>query len=228
MNSSQLLQARKNKRWEQLEAAEKLGVSQSYLSLLETGKRAITQNLSHRAAKIFELSPTFLPIEEIANRTVTAKNEDLAVDLGTLGYPKFALLKSNQKKNPLEVLFTALKTENLESRSVEALPWLIFVYSDMDWENLFKLVKTNDLQNKLGFVLTLARKLAERIQDQAKTEFLKKKEVELSQSRLFRQSLFSLNQTEPERIWLKFNRSKEAKFWRVLSDLEVKHLDYVK
>jgi transcriptional regulator with XRE-family HTH domain len=226
MNSSQLLQARQNKHWEQIETAEKLGVSQSYLSLLESGKREITKKISHRAIKIFRLSACALPIEKNLDETIVGKNDELTKDLGTLGYPKFAFLKSNVNKNPLEVLFLSLKTENLESRLVEALPWLVFTFSDLDWETLFKLVKINDLQNKLGFVISLARKSAERLKDRSKMEFLCKKELELSNSRLFQEAVFSQNLTETEKKWLKNNRSKDAKFWRVLSDLEIKHFDY--
>jgi transcriptional regulator with XRE-family HTH domain len=227
MNSSQLLQARQNKNWEQIETAEKLGVSQSYLSLLETGKREITKKISHRAVKVFGFSPVALPIERNLDELFSTKNDELAKDLGTLGYPKFAFLKLNLKKNPLEVLFVALKAENLESRLVEALPWLVFTYADLDWEKLFKLSKINDLQNKLGFVICLARRLAEQLKDQQKVVFLREREVELSNSRLFQESAFSRNLTETEKKWLKNNRSKEAKFWRVLSDLEVKQLDQV-
>jgi transcriptional regulator with XRE-family HTH domain len=228
MNSSQLLRARQNKNWEQIETAEKLGVSQSYLSLMETGKREITKRVSLRAIKVFGFPPTALPIERNFDESVSIKNDEIAKDLGTLGYPKFAFLKSRRKKNPLEVLLLALKTENLESRMVEALPWLIFTYSELDWEKLFKLVKINDLQNKLGFVICLARKLAENLKDMDKVQFLLKKESELSNSRLFQESIFNCNLTETEINWVKNKRSKEAKFWRILSDLEVKHLDYEK
>lgn len=228
MNGSQLLQARQNRNWEQIETAEKLGVSQSYLSLLETGKREITKKISLRAVKLFGFSPTALPIESKFEELVSVKNDELAQDLGTLGYPKFAFLKSKKTKNPLEVLFLALKIENLESRLVEALPWIIFTYSDLDWEKLFKLIKINDLQNKLGFLLCLAREIAERLKDGQKVEFLREREAELAKSRLLQETSFSRNLTETEKKWLKTNRSADAKFWRVLSDLEVKHLDYAK
>lgn len=225
MNSGELLQARQNKRWEQMETAERLGVSQSYLSLLETGKRKITKKLSLRAVKVFGLAATALPIEKNLAETASGRNDELAKDLAALGYPKFAHLKMNHKKNPLEVLFLALKTNDLESRLVESLPWLVFTYTELDWENLFKLVKINDLQNRLGFIVCLARKLAEKAKNKQKTVFLKEKENQLAKSRLYLEDVFNLNsQTETEKKWLKNNRSQEAKFWRVLSDLEVKHL----
>lgn len=227
MNEAELLQARQNKRWEQIETAEKLGISQTYLSLLETGKRKITRKISLRAVKVFGLAPTALPIDCDLNENVAGRNKDLVKDLGTLGYPKFAHLKSDRKKNPLEVLFLALKTEDLESRVAEALPWLVFTYIELDWDYLLRLVKVNDLQNRLGFIVTLARKLAEKVKDKHKADVLREKETQLSKSRLYLEDAFNLKSlTETEKKWLQDNRSKEAKFWRVLSDLEVKHLDY--
>lgn len=227
MDGAVLLEARQNKRWEQVETAEKLGVSQPYLSLLEAGKRKITGKISRRAVKVFGLAPTALPLEQELEETLPGKNEELAGDLGTLGYPNFAHLGSGRQKNPLEVLVSALKTEDLESRLVEALPWLVFSYPEMDWEELFRSVKLNDLQNRLGFVVCLARQLAEKAEDEHRSQILKEKEDRLAGSRLYREDAFNLRSlTETEKKWLKSHRSKEAKYWRVLSDLEVKHLDY--
>ena len=45
----------------------------------------------------------------------------LANDLASLGYPGFAYLESNSKKNPEEVLLSALSSDCLESRAAEAL-----------------------------------------------------------------------------------------------------------
>ena len=229
MNGGELLQARKNRQWEQQETAEKLGVSQSYLSLLERGKRKISKKLSLHAIKVFQLNPTALPIERNLDEPVYTSNEDLARDLAALGYSQFAYLKSTKKKNPLEVLFLALKSENLESRLVEALPWLVFTYSEMDWGKMFMLAKLNDLQNRLGFVLSVAGKLADKKKDKRKAEFLREKEMRLAKSRLYLEDAFNPKSlTETEKKWLKDNRSKEAKFWRMLSDLEIKHLEYGK
>ena len=53
MNGQQLVESRLNKGLEQKEAADLLGVSQPYLSLLESGKRKLTRKL---AEKVFSSS----------------------------------------------------------------------------------------------------------------------------------------------------------------------------
>jgi hypothetical protein len=52
----------------------------------------------------------------------------LATELASLGYPGFAYLKSRGKKNPAEVLLSALSSNHLEARLVEALPWILLKY----------------------------------------------------------------------------------------------------
>ena len=83
-----------------------------------------------------------------------------------------------------------------------------------------------DLQNCLGFVVTLARQLAKKVNDKVKEKSLSVVEKKLENSRLFRETVFS-EMTKAEKKFLKTNRPKEAKYWRVLSDLTVSHLDYV-
>ncbi|MGI8784385.1 MAG: hypothetical protein ACR2L2_12135 [Acidobacteriota bacterium] len=55
-----------------------------------------------------------------------------------------------------------LQTPNLETRLTEALPWVVFHYPDLDCGWLLERVKVDDLQNRLGFVLMLGHKVAER------------------------------------------------------------------
>ncbi|MBI3636606.1 MAG: helix-turn-helix transcriptional regulator, partial [Candidatus Rokubacteria bacterium] len=44
-----------------MEAAERLGVSQPYLAMLERGQRPMTPKLVQRAAKVYGLAPTAVP-----------------------------------------------------------------------------------------------------------------------------------------------------------------------
>ena len=228
MVGEQLLQARQNRNWEQAEAAEKLGISQSYLSLLETGKRAITRPLANRAIKLYNLPPTALPIQTLPERLAKAQEGNLASKIAALGYPKLAHLKKNTpKKNPAEVLLTALSADDLDSRLVEALPWIAAKYADLDWKETIKIAKINDLQNRLGFIVNVARRLVERTLDIEKTNKLRLAEETLAYSRLYREdTLCHASMTQAERKWLATNRSAEAEFWRLLTDLTPEHLDY--
>src|SRR5207244_6034773 len=82
----------------------------------------------------------------------------ISEDLATLGYPGFAYLKSHgRRRNPYEVVLAALAQRNLEARLVEALPWLLARYADTDTRWLEDHAKIQGLQNRLGFVVTMAR-----------------------------------------------------------------------
>jgi transcriptional regulator with XRE-family HTH domain len=226
MNGFQLAQSRLSKGLEQQEAAEMLGVSQGYLSLLENGKRKLNQKLAEKAVKVFRLSPEQLPVTENWEDLPKANNHELAESLATLGYPKFSHLKKGKLNNPAQILFSALQNENLDSRIVESLPWLVFTFPELNWESLTKYAKIFDFQNRLGFVVNLARQLAEKVGDKSKREVLLTVENNLEKSRLLQEVALS-KITETEKAYLKTNRPKEAKYWRVLSDLSVSHLDYV-
>jgi hypothetical protein len=85
----------------------------------------------------------------------------LASDLGALGYPGYAYLQG-QARNPAEVLFDALDRRDLDARLVEALPWLPLQYPNMDWDWLTMQAKVHNRQNRLGFVVALALRVAKK------------------------------------------------------------------
>ena len=156
------------------------------------------------------------------------KTEDaLAADLAALGYPGFSHLKGRRKKNPAQVLLSALSAQNLNSRLTEALPWVLLRYPDLDWQSLVKEVKVRDLQNRLGFLTSVARRLAEKQGDTDKAKWLRLKESSLERSRLvLEDTLCHDSLTHAERQWLDTARSDEAKYWRLLTDLKPDHLSY--
>lgn len=153
--------------------------------------------------------------------------DTLASDLASLGYPGFAYLKPKRGKNPGQVLLSALSSNCLESRFAEALPWLVLNYPNLDWPTLIDAAKAKDLQNKLGFVTCLARKVAERRGQMDTADYLRSKERDLERFRLIVEDTFCNDSlTQAERRWLETNRTDEAKYWRVLSDLSAEHLSY--
>ncbi|MGH7362537.1 MAG: hypothetical protein ACREJ7_08890 [Candidatus Methylomirabilales bacterium] len=156
--------------------------------------------------------------------------ETLANDLAGLGYPGFAYLRPRnwKPKNPSDVLLGALAQDDLEARLVEALPWLVVKYWPLNREWLVREAKLRDLQNRLGFVVSLARRLAERAGDERKGWALNELETELERSRLVREdTLCKASLPEPERRWLADNRPEEAKRWNVLTDWTVDALRYL-
>src|SRR6202167_3315687 len=183
MKSQELKQARHHRGWTQEEAASHLGVTQSYLNLLENGKRRLTSKVVRRTVSVYGLSPEVLPLEEdfVPVRT----NDDQLVEwLARLEYPGFAYLKTHApRKNPYEVLLTALGQTSLDGRVAEALPWVAMKYGRPDtW--LVETARKFNLQNQLGFVVRLGRGVAESESDNARSKVLGNLEETLQEASL--------------------------------------------
>ena len=233
MTGMELKSARRRKGWNQQRAAARLGVSQPYLSLLEKGERPMPEGLARKATTVYGLSPVALPLRA-SQPTLQAANEDeLATDLATLGYPGMSHLKSVRrrkawrKKNPAEVLASAMQVGDLDSRLTEALPWVLLEFPELDWQWLVSTAKLSDLQNRLGFLTSVARRLAEKRGDNDKAKLLAQRESLLKRSRLAREdTLCHESLTKAERNWLRDRRPDEAKHWGLLTDLSPEHLSY--
>lgn len=229
MNGERLKLGRKRVGWTQAEAARRLGVSQPYLSLLERDARKVPPPLARRAASLYGLPPTVIPLPQWAYRPGPTDAQTLAEALAALGYPGFSYLHSRRKRNPAEVLLLALAQENLEARLVEALPWVVLEYSDLDWEWLFQRAKQHNLQNRLGYVLHLARRWAEASPEhQSKASLFAERESALEQARLAREdTLCHESLSEAEKAWLRQGRPVAAQHWNLLTDLTAEHLRHV-
>jgi transcriptional regulator with XRE-family HTH domain len=217
MNSEQLKRARLDRGWNQQEAADRLGVTQAYLSMLESGRRSTTR-LSRKLMQVYGLSPTVLPVQEVREN---ATPDFLAHELASLGYPGFAHLRKRAKKaNPADFLLTALTQRNLEARVAEGLPWLVWRYPDMDFNWLVPQARMRNLQNRLGFTVTLARRANG-------NKSLQVPEQSLAESKLEKEDSFCRELNEVERRWLQEHSSVEARQWNLLSDLRPDTLRYV-
>ena len=224
MATSWLKAVRRQKGWTQRETAEKLGVSQPYLSLLEQGRRPFTKRLLSKLQQHFDVPATELHVEA-PRPNVSA--QQVAEALGALGYPGFAYLRRGARWHPAQVLLTALQQPNLEARLAEALPWVVLHYSDLNWNWLFERAKVKDAQNRLGFVLTLTRQLAERTGDRTLALKLLGLEQQLDRARLAKEdTLGRESMTVAERRWLHDKRTPEAQHWNLLTDLVPEHLPY--
>jgi hypothetical protein len=98
----------------------------------------------------------------------------------------------------------------------------------MEWKSLVNAAKLKDLQNRLGFLTALARRMAEKSGDAKKAVEFRRRENALERSRLVREdTLCRANMTDAEKRWLLQNRSEEAAHWNILSNLSAEHLNYV-
>lgn len=230
MTGHQLSQYRKERKRTQVQAARALGVSQTYLSLLEAGKRPLTGRLQRKAARVFDLSPTQVPAQFASGVLRALTDDQLAHDLADLGYTGFSHLKRRRarRKNPADVLLSALNAPKRDARLVEALPWLVLNFPDMKWNEVSRAAMAYGLQNRLGYVTNVARRVAERKRQYDTASKLKKHEAELEHSLLAREdTLCNETMTRAERNWLAQNRPEEAKHWHLLTDLSPHHLSHV-
>lgn len=227
MTGHKFKEYRLKKGWTQVKAAMHLDVSQPYLALLERGKRKVPEKLTRKAVRVYGVSPAALPTNPSPVRQV--EDDKLARELAALGYPGFAYMKGGWKRNPVEVLLTALAKPNLEARQVEALPWVLLNYPDMDRNELVAHARSESLSNKLGFVVSLAKQVAEKLDpvDSPRPLWLSQLEKDLSASRLLAEgTLCQDSLSTREREWLRENRPKEAEYWNLLTKWKPEHLTY--
>lgn len=223
MSGEALCNARKRAGLKQVEAAKKLGVSQPLLSLMEKGERSVTRAVALRAMTLFHTSATQLPVSEQTRHS----DEQLAADLAALGYPGFGYL-SGEPRNPAEVLFDALDRENLDARVVEALPWLPLQYPDMDWNWLVRQAKLHNRQNRVGFVVTLAARVARVTAKRQVAKSLYRAASELKDARLAKNDTLCQSSWPPgQRRHAHARRSKVASYWNLdtrLTERDLAHL----
>jgi transcriptional regulator with XRE-family HTH domain len=225
MSASWLREQRERKGWTQEQAATRLGVSQTYLSLLENGRRPVSPRLARKLQRQFTVPATALPVD---TADVQKDAQSLAEGYTALGYPGFTHFKQGRRVNPAQLLFAALQTHDLEPRLSEALPWVVWRYPDLDWDWLVPEAKLHDLQNRLGFVVSLARQVAERKAQATTAEALTAVERRLEPARLVREdTLCRESMTQAERRWLRERRPALAQHWNLLTGLVPEHLSYV-
>ncbi len=209
--------------------AGRLGVTQAYLSLLEGGKRRVPDRVKRFVVSLFSLPPTCLPLSAPRALDPAAADAKIEQGLARLGYPGLAYRrKPGELRNPVELLLVGLSAEDLDPRLVEALPWLLLKFAGFSTEEIVARAKSMDIQNRLGFTVSLARRVAERnLMYRDREDELRRLEQALERSRLAREDTFGPgNMSERMRKWIRKNRSPEAEHWNLLTDLKLEHLPY--
>ena len=228
MDGNLLKEARLEKHWTQEQAALALDVTQAYLSMMEKGRRPLSERFVRKALKVLNLPATALPLrsEEVA-MAVSSRKRDFSAELGALGYPGFSYLRSKRRRNPAEFLLEALNQPNLDARVAEGLPWLAMTYVDMDWDWLVRNAKVHDRQNRLGFAVSLASEVSEGRKESERAGKLRSCLEVLERARLAREDTFCHDSmTQAERAWLREHRSASAAHWNLLTDMKGEHLAY--
>ena len=227
MTAGQWRNGRKKAGLAQVAAARSLNVSQPYLSQLEAGLRMAGAGLARKAARLYELSPTVLPLPEPFDVRGVPPDE-LQRELASLDYPGFEHVRSKGRSNPAEVVLSAVVKQDLDTRLVEALPWVLGRYTDLNWAWLRDRAKLHNAQNRLGYLVHLAGQTARTLpEQQGAVQVLSLWESELEEARLAREgTLCRDSMPEPERTWLRSNRPEAAVHWSLLTGLTAEQLPY--
>ena len=195
---------------------------------MERGRRPVPSHVARAVARVLRLPASALPLSTSA---ISKAGPELWVEraLARLEYPGFAYRrKPGPKSNPVEVLLRALACDKLDPRLIEALPWLLLRFEGFAIETLAVPVKLRDLQNRLGFMVSLAREIAEQHPRWLhRAGELRRLEESLEPSRLAREDVYgAMAGSERMLEWLRNNRSRSAEHWNLLTDLKKEHLPY--
>jgi transcriptional regulator with XRE-family HTH domain len=222
MSGAQVRAARARLGLTQQQAARRWRLSQTYVSLVEHDKRPAPGRLARLLARTEPRMATGLPLDG-----PRAKADDLPRLLGALGYPGFAYLASSAHlANPAVVVLAALRMPVVPTRVTEGLPWLLATFVDLDWSWLLGQAKLFSVQNRLGFLVNLARRVADRRGEAEAVRRLTQVEQTLDDARLAKEDTLGRDLTEVEREHLRQHRPPAALHWNLLTSLRAEDLRY--
>lgn len=165
-----------------------------------------------------------------------ARSDDLRLRaikdaLGALGYPGFVSLfseiEAEEGHDPAVVLMAALACDRLEDSVLEALPWLVLRYGNLDWNWLVAEARRRSVQNRLGFVVSLALRASAGSLGMEQLTRLAAIEEELFACRLPRQETRWLRVPPAKREFIAARRGEEAAQWGVPSCLRPDELRFL-
>ncbi len=201
--------------------AEHVGVEPTDAAVPGRGGEVLQQHRAETPA-LLGGDPTALPVNPLPRHS----DEALASELGKLGYPGYAHL-SGQLRNPAEFLLDALDHANLDVRTTEGLPWVVLTYPHLDWPWLLREVKLRNRQNRLGFVVALANKMAHHNDAFVVWDVLEPVLRQLEDARLVKEDTMcqeSLPQSRKQHV--RAVRSRLAAHWNLdtrLSEVDLAH-----
>jgi transcriptional regulator with XRE-family HTH domain len=220
MSGDQVRTAREHLGLTQQQAARRWKLSQTYVSLVEHGKRPAPDRLARLLARTEPSMATGLPL-----KSPVTTPDDLPRLLGALGYPGFMYLADPRNvANPAAVVLAALRMPVVPARVTEALPWLLVTFTDLDWSWLLDQAKLSNVQNRLGFLVSLGKQVAEQRGDTHAVARLTGPEQALEEARLAKEDTLGRELTDVERGHLRQHRPASATHWNLLTSLRVEDL----
>ncbi len=196
--------------------AARLGVSQPYLSQLESGQRPLTPALRARLASVFP--PDQLPL---ALSESFLSDADLAATLATLGYPGFAHLAGRAPAlHPAALLLDALRKPGADMRVVEGLVWLLAAYPATACSWLTDQARLLNPQTHVGVLAALA-------QERSPRPHLATLLATLAPARLAAEQTLGHQPLLPSLAnYVRQHRAAAAQLWNLLTDLQPGHLHH--
>jgi hypothetical protein len=88
--------------------------------------------------------------------------------------PGFEHVRSTAMTNPAEVVLSVVVKRDLDTRLVEALPWVLSAYTDLNLEWLRSRAKLHNAQNRLGYLMHLATQTARALPEHARAAQISK------------------------------------------------------
>ena len=124
------------------------------------------------------------------------------------------------------MVLALLRSRQLPGRLAEAVPWVLLTFADLDWRWLVDQSKLSNLQNRLGYFVSMARSVAAREGSAGLGAALLRVEQTLDEARLVREDTLGRTLTEVERHYLREHRPQAAVHWNVLTTLTPESLRY--
>src|SRR5207245_2482094 len=115
-------------------------------------------------------------------------------------------------------------------RLAQGIPLVLLSYQDVYCSWRVRHAKLQDVQNRLGFLVAVAKDLtADRAESDPAFRQLSAVEQQLEHARLVREdTLCRESMPQAERRWLKVNRSARARHWNLLTGLTADQLSYAR
>lgn len=204
--------------------AQALGVTQAYVSQLESGARPVSRKLAARLAAlpgVRELPATVFPPDA---RGFDQADADVAADLAALGYPAFEPRDGHAPRNPAAVIISVLRRRHVAPAVTGAIPWVLLRFPDLDTAWLVDHARLNNVQNRLGFLTDLALALARPRAASGRftgshLAMLDALRAALEESRLAKEDTLARELTAAERQFFSENRGDIARHWNLLTGL---------
>ena len=212
---------RRSKGLTQSQLAQALGVTQAYVSQVESGERPVTRQLAERLARLPDVSQLPATVFPEDPSGLDRADRDFAADLAALGYPGFTATRKQAPRNPAALIVAILKRDHVAPAITAAIPWVLVRFPQINVAWLIDQARLNNLQNRLGFLTALTLQVRD-------AEHLHALRDALEQSRLVRVDTLARVLSATERQFFEEHRSDTARHWNLLTGLTKETLPHVR